>query len=97
MKSIEIQLKKFGQVFSSRPEGREVALSVIAYHFNKDSFDRVTLDFEGVLIMTPSWLSEFTQNIKHYGIGKIDYKNEDNASVRSSIEMVEEEFRLSGT
>ncbi len=97
MKSIEIHLNKFGQVFSSRPEGRETALSVIAYHLSKEDNKDVVICFEGVLIMTPSWLSEFIQTLKQFGILQIEYKNYNNASVISSIEMINEENLASGS
>ena len=91
MQTIEIQLSKFGEVFSSRPEGREVALSIIAYHFDKKKYESIILDFKDVKIMTPSWLSEFMQSLKQHGVKNIGFKNETNASVISSIEMVAEE------
>ncbi len=97
MTSLQIELKKFGQVFSSRSEGRETALSIIAYHFNKSEVQILTINFEEVLIMTPSWLSEFIQTLKQHGVSEIKYINHTNKSVASSIDMVEEEKLVSGS
>jgi hypothetical protein len=93
MKSVEILLSKFGEVFSSRMEGREAALSTIAYHLSQQKPEVVVINFDQVLIMTPSWLSEFVQTLKNHGISHIQYKNSANKSVSSSIEMVEIEAK----
>ena len=89
MNTTEIHIGKIGQVFSSRPEGREAALSIIAYQFNQKPVETVILNFDQVLIMTPSWLSEFIQTIRQHGVRNVQYKNDSNKSVASSIEMIE--------
>ncbi len=90
MKStVVISLAKFGEVFSSRQEGREAALSTMAYHLDKQKPETVVIDFDKVLIMTPSWLSEFIQTLKSQGIQQIKYKNTANKSVSSSVEVIE--------
>ena len=94
MKSIKIS--QFGAALASRTEGREAALSTIAYEFKASVPTHVILDFEGVVIMTPSWLGEFVQTLQANGVKTVDYHNT-SETVRSSIEFIGEETRPSGS
>jgi hypothetical protein len=86
---MKILIKKFGDRLISRPEGRDSAL-VIRNHFLKGTTDStIELDFEGVLILTPSWLDEILQEIyKSHSKNHIIFSNTSNASVKASIETV---------
>ncbi len=87
---MQLKIKKFGDMLISRPEGRDAAL-VISNQFIKDLDDNenIELDFEGVKVLTPSWLDEVVQAIlKKTTKEKIKYLNTSNSSVAASIEMV---------
>lgn len=90
---IVLRLVKFGEALSSRPEGREAALAAIAYQLHQQPQELIVLDFEKVLIMTPSWLSEFIHTLKHHGVKNVRFENTQNKSVAASIEMIEVEDR----
>lgn len=51
---MKIQVKKFGDILTSRPEGREAALSWLAYDQDMKKTDSVSIDFDGIIAMTPS-------------------------------------------
>jgi hypothetical protein len=85
-----INLKKYGEFLSSRPDGREAALSCLAY--DAKNTKSLELDFEGIMVMTPSWLSEFIQTLKEKGISKINFIPSQNPTVISSIEIIESEI-----
>lgn len=79
-----IKVSRFGEILSSRPDGREAALVLLASDLSVQ-VATVTLDFSDVLVLTPSWLSEFIQTLKGRGVSKVEYLKCDNASVNESI------------
>ncbi len=86
-----VEIRKFGEALASRSEGREAGLSTLAYDFEGMPPDEVTLDFNNVLIMTPSWLGEYVQTLMSRGVKKINYINT-SPVVDSSIEFISEEI-----
>lgn len=93
---VEITIRNFGLALTSRPEGREAALSALAYNLSGKVPESIVLNFEGVLIMTPSWLSEFIQTLQDRSAAKIEYVNTGNITVDASIQFVEEEAATRG-
>jgi len=91
-----IKIQKFGQALASRTEGREAALSTIAYQLNGHPPAEIALDFENVVIMTPSWLGEFVQTLLSRGVKRVKYINT-SPLVDSSIEFIADETRSSGS
>lgn len=89
---MRIMIKKFGDMLISRPEGRDAAL-VIKNQFIQDIKDeKIILDFEGVKVLTPSWLDEIVQVIiEKVGKENIQFENTLNSSVKASIESVQEQ------
>ncbi len=85
---VTLQISKFGQFLSSRPDGREAALAALAYDQNLKNCTDVELDFADVLVLTPSWLSEFVQTLLGSSIRKVDFRASDNESVKRSIQTV---------
>lgn len=83
-----IEIKRFGNILSSRPEGREAALILLANEL-RNVKDNIELDFTDVLVMTPSWLGEFLNTLKPQ-IQNIMFLKSDNASVIGSIRILEE-------
>jgi len=87
-----LKLSKFGEFLTSRPAGREAALSCLAYEQGLRTSEKVSLDFSGILVMTPSWLSEFVQTLKEKKIKSVLFLSSENPTVVSSIEMIQSEI-----
>lgn len=89
---MKIKISEFGDVLSSRPEGRDAALSFFAYGIQKNNVpESVLIDFTGVQLLTPSWLSEFVQTLKSKGIKTVDFESSKNSSVKYSVEAIVDE------
>ena len=87
-----IKAVNFGEVLISRPAGREAFMAAQAYVFPKDGIadNQVTLDFEGVKVLAPSWADEFITGIKNNYTKKISYLNTANPSVAQTLKTLEE-------
>lgn len=85
---MKIEIKKFGEILTSRPSGREAALATKAYiHLKSDEI--IKLDFTGVLSVGPSWLDEFLSLLKDaYGSKRVICLPSDNPSVKRSLEVI---------
>jgi len=83
-----IQLKKFGIILNSRPAGKESYLAFKPTLSQKSENEKVTVDFNGVEVLSPSWADEFlTKLIDKYG-NKVEFKNTSNASVQATLEIL---------
>ena len=72
----------------SRPAGREAYLSAKAYLLNKKP-DPIELDFEGVKVLTPSWIGEFITLLKKdYPKIKINFLPSNNPTVVSCLKVI---------
>lgn len=81
-----IQLKKFGEMLISRPAGREAWLAARAYTLPKTD-EPIVVDFDGVLVLSPSWADEFLTKLKqHYG--RVKYINTANATVKTTLSVI---------
>lgn len=86
---MKVELKKFGDILTSRPAGRDAALTIKAY-LKPEPGDQIELDFSGVLAMTPSWLDELLTVLRQeYGAGRIVCLPSDNASVNESLKILQ--------
>lgn len=84
-----IAVSKFGEVLMSRPAGKDAFLMAKAYIFNTLSEnDDITLDFENVKVLTPSWADEFITGIKNNYTNKMVYINTTNESVEASLKTI---------
>lgn len=88
-----LEVKKFGEVLSSRPAGREAALVTLSYFIKNTGDQKLEIDFKDVLVMTPSWLSEFIQTLKEKKQIQITFFKTDNPSVISSLEIIQDEIK----
>ena len=87
---MKIDIKKFGTHLLSRPEGRDASLVIRNQFLDKVKSDElIELDFNGVKVLTPSWLDEILQEIyKSMNPKNVTFKNTQNSSVKASIETV---------
>jgi hypothetical protein len=80
-----IELKKFGDILTSREAGRE-ALSAFLPTLNVlDKNERITIDFQGVSVLTPSWADEFIRPILEKYTKRVLLINDANPSVQAAM------------
>jgi hypothetical protein len=88
---MKVAVKKFGEILTSRPAGREAGLTMKAY-FKPKTGERIELDFDGVLAIGPSWLDEVLEILrKEYGKERVVCLPTDNASVSESLKAIEKQ------
>ncbi len=85
---MEIKLVKFGEMLVSRPSGREAYMSAKAYLLKGD-ISAVEIAFDGVKVLTPSWLSEFLDLFKtDFPKTKISFCKSKNPSVQATLKIL---------
>ena len=88
---MKVEVKKFGEILTSRPSGREAGLTIKAY-FKPKPGDRIELDFSGVLAMGPSWLDEVLTALRsEYGEERVICLPSENASITASLRIIEKQ------
>jgi hypothetical protein len=88
---MKIDLKKFGEILSSREDGREAGLTIKAY-FKPSAKEKIELDFTGVLAVGPSWLDEVLTILQsEYGKNRVICLPSQNASVIDSLKIIEQQ------
>ncbi len=86
---MKVEIKKFGEILTSRPAGREAGLTIKAY-FKPETGDKIELDFSGILAMSPSWLDEVLAILRsEYGTERVVCLPSDNPSVIESLKIIE--------
>jgi hypothetical protein len=86
---MRIELKKFGEILTSRPAGKEAFLTMSAYLTKGLSEEEtVEVDFSGVKVLTPSWADEVITNIKNK-FKKVEFLNTENPTVKATLETLE--------
>lgn len=82
---MKIELKKFGEILVSRPNGREAYLAMSAYITKSvGKNEPIEIDFAGVKVMAPSWADEvITKLAKEFE--NIKLLNTENPTVQSTI------------
>ena len=85
---MKVEVKKFGEILTSRPAGREAGLAIRAY-FKPESDDRIELDFDGVLAVGPSWLDEVLTILREeFGREHVVCLPSENISVVESLKII---------
>ena len=82
-----IQLKQFGKILISRPAGLE-AFNAIRPRL--DPTVPITVDFQDVLTVTPSWLDEFLTHLTEFHSGQVELLPTNNASVLAILPVLAE-------
>lgn len=86
---MRVELKKFGEILTSRPAGRDAALSIHAYSPPRKG-EKIELDFEGVLSVGPSWLDEVLTLLRaEYGRDRVVCLPSNNPSVIESLKVID--------
>ncbi len=80
-----IQLKKFGTVLTSRPAGKEALAAFLPYLDNVPADEKIDIDFDGVLVLSPSWADEFLRMLVERYHDRLTLRNTDNPSVQATL------------
>lgn len=84
-----IELKKFGNLLTSRQLGKE-ALAALAPRLPKENTEKIIVDFLEITTFSPSWGDEFLSPLQQKYQNNLFLKNTDNPSVKATIEILEE-------
>lgn len=87
---MRIELKKFGTILVSRPNGREAFLAYQPILNSMKKGEAIEVDFNGVVALGPSWGDEFLSPIFENYKGKIKLLNHTNASVKATLQILDE-------
>lgn len=88
---MKIELVKFGRILVSRPSGKEACSVIKAYFKPQSKNEQIELDFNGIQVMTPSWLDEVLTGLKEQYGDRIKCLPSENASVIASLKILEEQ------
>jgi hypothetical protein len=86
---MNIELKKFGNLLTSRQSGKE-SLAAISPQLPKSNNEKIVIDFLDVTTFSPSWGDEFLSPLQQKYQDNLFLKNTDNPSVKATIEILEE-------
>lgn len=86
---MNIELKKFGNLLTSRQLGKE-SLAAISPQLPKLNNEKVIIDFLDITTFSPSWGDEFLSPLQQKYQNNLFLKNTNNPSVKATIEILEE-------
>ena len=87
---MRIDLKKFGTTLVSRPSGKEAFLAFQPILKDVKTDESIEIDFDGVIVLSPSWADEFITPLQEKYKNRVIFKNTENPSVKATLEMLEE-------
>jgi len=85
-----IQLKKFGTTLISRQAGKEAYAAFQPALKDASEKEDIVVDFEGVVVFTPSWADEFITPLSERFENRLILKNTSNSSVEATLSLLEE-------
>ena len=86
---MKIELKKIGNMLTSRQDGREALAALSPQLQNLVESEQIEIDFAGVVTFTPSWADEFvTKLVKQFG-DRVVLNNTNNPSVKATLDLLE--------
>lgn len=80
-----VQLSKFGTTLVSRPSGKEAWLAFQPTLNEVPESEEIIVDFEGVLVLTPSWADEFLSPLYGKFKDNVKLRNTENPSVTATL------------
>ena len=82
---MRIELRKFGHMLISHPDGREALLALSAYKTRDlDKSEPIEIDFTGVKVLTPSWADEVVTKLSEQ-FSHVSLLNTENSSVQATL------------
>lgn len=85
---MKIEVKKFGEILTSRTEGREAFLVSRAYLKPAQKDEPIELDFDGVKVLAPSWADEFISGLRSEYGDRVVCLPSSNPSVVASLQII---------
>ena len=85
---MNIELKKFGTTLVSRPAGKEAWLAFQPILKGVLPGEKIVVNFDGVVVLTPSWADEFLTPLKNKFKDKVGLINTDNPSVKATLSIL---------
>jgi len=82
---MKIDIKKFGTTLVSRPAGKEAWLAFQPTLNEVKTDEKIVVDFDGVIVLTPSWADEFLTPLRLKFKEKVKLVNTDNPSVQATL------------
>lgn len=86
---MRIELKKFGSILVSRPNGREAILAFQPILKNVRNDEIIEVDFDEVVALGPSWADEFLIPLMEKYKDRVILLNTNNPSVKATLEILE--------
>jgi hypothetical protein len=80
-----IQLNKFGTTLVSRPSGKEAWLAFQPTLSEIPENEEIIVDFEGVIVLTPSWADEFLSPLYSKFKDNVKLRNTENPSITATL------------
>ncbi len=88
-------MRNFGEKLDSRPMGREAWLAIQPKLREAKPNEEITLDFEGVLLLTPSFADEFvTSLVSDYPNPIVLRSTRENITVQKTLEFLRETWKV---
>ncbi len=85
---MRVYLSKFGNRLTSREAGREAALAFKSQSIDLKPESDLTLDFEGIEVLNPSWADEFINPLLDEYKERVKFVNTGNPSVKTTLEFL---------
>lgn len=80
-----IELKKFGDILTSREAGREALSAFLPTLNSLNENEEIIIDFQGVSVLTPSWADEFMRPMTERYTNKVSFIHDSNPSVQAAL------------
>jgi len=86
---MHILIQKFGTTLVSRPAGKEAYLAFQPTLQELNDSETITVDFNGVVTLTPSWADEFLTPLIQKYKKRVKIINIDNPSVVETLKILD--------
>jgi len=90
---MKIELKKFGEILTSRPAGKDAWLAASAYILPNVGQDKIEIDFTEVAVLSPSWADEFFTPLQSKYAGQVIFLPSDNPTVQATLKIIKEQHQ----
>ena len=87
---MNIELKKFGITLVSRPAGKEAWLAFQPVLKAVPPNKKIIVNFDGVVVLTPSWADEFLTPLRNNFKEKVEFINTNNPSVKATLSILDQ-------
>ena len=88
-------MRNFGEKLDSRPAGREAWMAMQPKLREAQQSEGITLDFEGVLLLTPSFADEFVTSLVNEYPNPITLEHtKDNITVQKTLEFLRATWKV---